>query len=550
MFPPSVNDSPGRELGLVLVGFAALTIGLTYPLAFHLGTVLYRYDTNLDGQFSVWNVAWVARTLVIDPLHVFDANIFYPHRWTLAYSETNLGAGALALPVYWATRNPYAAHNFVLLLSFVFSATGMYYLVRYLVHDRRAAVVAAICFAYCPYVFARLPHIQLLMTAGLPFSLLAFHRLADRPSAGRGVALGAIMAAQAFFCAYYAVFVMLMVAYAVVFVAVSRRRWRESRYWIAVAVAAGLAIVAVLPLVGVYVMFRSATGFSRSVETAGSFSADWRAYFASSAYAHAWILSLLHTWREVLFPGVVASAFGIGGVVAGWFRGRRASELVVLYGSLAILACWESFGPVAGLYRLTYAIAPGFSFMRAAGRFGLIVSFALAVLAAEAIARLLVRVSRPAWVAALLAIVAACELAVPLQFVRVPPPEPAYQLLATLPYGAVIEMPVYSPRFAFVREQYMLSSTIHWMPLVDAYSDYIPQDFVESAEILADFPTRDAFRQLEHDHVRYAVFHVASYGTQGDALRVRLTEFAPYLRRLYADDRIWLYEIVGFPRSP
>ena len=125
MFPPSVNDSPGRELGLVLVGFAALTIALTYPLAFHLGTVLYRYDTNLDGQFSVWNIAWVARALVIDPVHVLDANIFYPHRGTLAYSETNLGAGALAVPVYWATGNPFAAHNFVLLLSFVLSATGM-----------------------------------------------------------------------------------------------------------------------------------------------------------------------------------------------------------------------------------------------------------------------------------------------------------------------------------------------------------------------------------------------------------------------------------------
>jgi hypothetical protein len=542
-----VNNSPGRELALVLAGFAALTITLTYPLAFHLGTVLYKFNTNLDGHFSVWNIAWVARTLVIDPLHVFDANIFYPHRWTLAYSETNLGAGALAVPVYWATRNPYAAHNFVLLLSFVLSATGMYYLVRYLMNDRRAAVVAAICFAYSPYVFAHLPHIQLLMTAGLPFSLLAFHRLADRPGAGRGVALGAIMGAQAFFCAYYAVFVMLMVGYAVVFVAVSRRLWRESRYWIAVGVACGVSIVTVLPILAVYVMLRRATGFSRSVEAAGSFSADWRAYFASSAYAHAWVLNLLHTWRDVLFPGFVALALGIGGVVVGWFRGGRARELAALYGSVAMLACWESFGPSAGLYRLTYATTPGFGFMRAPGRFGLVVSFALAVLAAQGIAHLLVRVSRPTWVAALLAVVAAAELAVPLQLVRVPPPEPAYQRLATLPYGPVIEMPVYSARFAFVREQYMLSSTIHWMPLVDAYSDYIPPDFVASAEILGDFPTKEAFKQLERDHVRYAVFHVDNYGTQGDALRVRLTEFAPSLHRLYADDRIWLYEIVGVP---
>ena len=124
-----------KEFAVVVLASAALTVVMTYPLAFELGRV-GRVDKG-DGQLSIWNVAWVARTLVVDPLHVFDANIFYPHRGTLAYSENNLGAGALAIPVYWATRNPYAAHNFVMLLAFVLSATGMYYLVRYL--TRRSA---------------------------------------------------------------------------------------------------------------------------------------------------------------------------------------------------------------------------------------------------------------------------------------------------------------------------------------------------------------------------------------------------------------------------
>ena len=54
------------------------------------------------------------------------------------------------------------------------------------------AAIAAIGFAFCPFVFAHTAHIQLLMTAGLPFSLLAFHRAADRPTVGRGAALGAV----------------------------------------------------------------------------------------------------------------------------------------------------------------------------------------------------------------------------------------------------------------------------------------------------------------------------------------------------------------------
>lgn len=115
------------------LGFTALAVAVTYPLAFKLSTVA-RTD-NADGQYSIWNVAWVARTLVLDPLHVFDANIFYPHRATLAYSEANLGAGLLSLPIYWLTRNPYVAFNVTVLLSFVLSGAGTYFLVRYLVGE-------------------------------------------------------------------------------------------------------------------------------------------------------------------------------------------------------------------------------------------------------------------------------------------------------------------------------------------------------------------------------------------------------------------------------
>ncbi|MGG7380153.1 hypothetical protein ACQ7B2_15805, partial [Escherichia coli] len=82
--------------------------------------------------------------------------------------------------------------------SFVLSATGMYYLARYLVRSRVPAIVAGLTFSFTPYVIAHLLHIQLLMTAGIPFAMLAFHRLADRPTVGRGVVLGLVMAAQAF----------------------------------------------------------------------------------------------------------------------------------------------------------------------------------------------------------------------------------------------------------------------------------------------------------------------------------------------------------------
>ena len=534
-----------KELGFVLLASALLTAALTYPTAFKIGHV-GRVD-NGDGKLSIWNVAWVARTLVVDPLHVFDANIFYPHRGTLAYSENNLGAGALAIPVYWATRNPYAAHNFALLLAFILSATGTYYLVRYLTGDRRAAAISAIGFAFCPFVFAHTAHIQLLMTAGLPFSLLAFHRMADRPDAGRGAALGAAMAAQAICCGYYGVFVCLMVGFAIALVATLRGLWTDRGYWSAVAIAAVVAMLVVTPAFLPYVTLQRVGGFRRELEDATQYSAHWSDYLASSSYAHAWMLSHLSEWSEVSFPGVVTVVFGVWGA---WIAGRdRRRELLVLYGGLTLLAFWASFGPHALLYSALYRVVPMFAWLRAPARFGLIVGLGLSVLAGVAISALLRRVQRPALVTAALAIVAAGELAVPLYMPEVPPVEPVYRTLATLPRGPVIEMPFFYPEVGlFQHTKYMLASTAHWMPLVNGYSDYIPPDFYEHVMVLAAFPSRDAFKILEPDGVRYAVFHMYGYNAENrNDVLTRLKAFEQYLRPLSMDGSTRLYEIVAFP---
>jgi hypothetical protein len=95
----------------------------------------------------------------------------------------------------------------------------------------------------------------------------------------------------------------------------------------------------------------------------------------------------------------------------------------------------------------------------------------------------------------------------------------------------------------------MVASTAHWMPLVNGYSDYIPPDFYDHVNLLAPFPSRDAFRILQPGHVRYAVFHMYGYNDENRRdVVARLAEFAPYLRPLYEHEGTRLYEIVGYPK--
>jgi len=532
------------ELACVLLASALVTVALTWPLAIQLGRI-GRVD-NADGQLSIWNVAWVARAIVVSPAHIFDANIFYPHRDTLAYSESNLGAGIVAAPIYWATKNAFAAHNVAVLFAFFISGVGMYYLVSHLAGDPRGAAVAAIAYAFCPYVYARTSHIQLLMIGGLPFVLLALHRVFDRPSAGRGAALGLAMALQALFCGYYGIFAILLVGFGVLVLATTRRLWASGSLWTALGAGALVAFAIVVPAFVPYVRLQS-QGFGRSLEAAASFSANWSAYLASSSHAHAWMLSLIPRPSESLFPGVVVLACGIGG--AWTARRERRGELLWLYGGLAALALWASFGPRAHFYSALYDVVPVFTWMRAPARFGLIVTLALSVLAGVGLSRWLARTRFGTPIALTLALVTACELATTWPMRPVEPMEPVYGVLAALPPGPVIEMPFWYLEFMFPRHTYyMLQSTHHWMPLVNGYSDYIPPDFVDHVMTLAAFPSRDSLKLLEPGRVRYAIIHRYWYGDDTWATVVpRMQEFARYLKPIYKGEGTELYEIVGFP---
>jgi len=544
--PFSSGIPPVRWL-LPLFGFTTLALILLAPLSLHPAGVA-RLDG--DGQFSIWNVAWVAHALTTDPLNVWNANIFFPSRMTLAYSEANLLAGLLAAPVYAVSHNPFLALNLVLIASFVLSALAMFALVSHLTGDPRAGVVSGVAFSFCPFVFAHLAHIQLLMTAGLPLSLLCFHRLSDAPSVRRGVALGLALAAQTYACAYYGIFAVLLIGLSTLLYAVLRRERDQRAYWTAVVIAAVVSAAAVAPLALVYARFSSETGFARPLEQATLYSANPGSYLASAAYAHAWLLPLAGKWREVLFPGLVSTILGLAGSAAA-FRRPRESPVAVLYVTIGIVALWASFGPDAGLYRWLHETIPGFTFLRAPVRFGLIVQLALSVLAGIALAGLLRSRSRPAvWLTLLLAI-AVVESIKPLRFSPVPPVDPVYRTLAKLPQGGVIELPLYSRRFAFLRTKYMLASTAHWKPLVGGYSDYMPGRAITLEGVLGGFPTRESLDQLAHDGVRYAVIHPADYSAvEKEKLDTRMREFRTELRPLEQSADSALYEVLTPPPPP
>lgn len=552
------------EAAAVVAGALVLTAALTYPLVVKLDRV-GRVNTD-DGRYALWNVAWVADALIVHPATLFDANIFYPARRALAFSEANIGAGTVAVPAWGLTGNPYLAYNTVVFFAFVMGAAGAYYLVRHLSGSREAAAVGAVLFAFCPFIFARTAHIQLLMSFGLPFSLLAFHRLVARPGVLRAATLGVVLWVQALSCAYYGIFAGLIVGLGTLVFAVTRGLWRSPRYWLLIALAAAVAVGLTTPFFLPYVQVQQ-DGFARTIEEARDYSANSGAWLASSAWAHRWWLPRIEGFSEVLFPGLLTTGLGLAGLGRG--LRRRATnavaplssplpgvpvlprDVVVFYALVAVVAFWASFGPDAGLYRVLYNTVPVFSFLRAPARIGIVVPMALVVLASTVLAPWLRARRRPALWTAALVLLAALELnGAPLTGFRDAPAIPeAYRVLARLPRGAVAEFPYFYRRSDFPRHaEYMLGSTVHFQPLINGYSDHIPADWRANVVPLSSFPTRESFGILGKIGARYVLFHLRGYDRRSrERLMARLQTYGPFLRVLVQQDDVWLYEIVGWP---
>ena len=149
--------------------YSALTFLLAYPLTAHPGTQVI--SNSGDQDLTMWLLAWDTHAFTHQPLSIFDANIFYPQRHTLAYAENLIGSASIAAPMLWATGNAVLAANVVILLSCVLCGLGAFLLARKLDLGVAAAVLCGIVFGFSPPRFFRIEQIHLTTIQWLPFSL-------------------------------------------------------------------------------------------------------------------------------------------------------------------------------------------------------------------------------------------------------------------------------------------------------------------------------------------------------------------------------------------
>ena len=166
MREPAGRHRAGAWAAIVL---ALATLLFTHPMAVHLQDGMADL---WDAKLTAWILEWNFHQTFRDPLRLFDANIFHPARYALAFSENLFGAAVFGFPLYAAGVSTVAAYNTLFLLGMFLSAYGAWLLARELTGDAAASLVAAAVYAFGPWRISQIPHIQHQWGAFLPLVLL------------------------------------------------------------------------------------------------------------------------------------------------------------------------------------------------------------------------------------------------------------------------------------------------------------------------------------------------------------------------------------------
>ncbi len=491
----------------VVLLYAALTVVMTYP---QIRVIDRGVSIDIgDPLLSTWRLAWIAHQLPRDPLHLYDANIFYPEPRTLAYSDAMLVPALTAAPLVWLGVHPLLASNLLLLSGFALSGAGMFLLVWSLTRHVPAALLAGFVFAFLPYRFMHYAHLELQMAQWMPMCLWALHRTIVRGRVGDGLLTGLFLALQTLSSWYYGIFLATYLVPVTLTLLAGQTRQAILRSVRSLAAGVALAALLVAPFAVPYFEARRTVG-ERPLTEIAFYSATPQNYLA----AHD---------RNALF----------GKATAGWGAQERELFQGIAVPLIALIGLW----PPLSRARVAYAIALALAFeislglngvtfpwlhahvlpyrgLRVPARMAILVGLSLAVLVGYGVARICTRPSgrRSAALAfALLAMLVFLEYRSTLVLKEVwkQPPE-IYQHLPDPANRVVLNLPIIAPDVG-LEPIYMYFSTFRWHKLLNGYSGFSPPWYQALLDHMASFPDDSSMADLHAHDVDFVIVHGAFF---------------------------------------
>ncbi len=398
-----------REMALATIGMCALSVAMTWPA---LRDPAHAYlTTGIDPIYFMWAIAWAGHALAHVPAHVFYANAFYPAPLSLAFSDSMLGYGPIAL-LGGGPGSVVVDYNLLYVAAPALTGVGGYALGRQLGARPLGAAVAGLGLAFAPWRAAQFDHLNVLSTGQFTASLAMLargHGLSFRGGKGPWrplwVALGWLFAAWqvsiGFVVGLPFTYLLGVIALAALAWWLLRRMPRLPWRLVAAELAGGTLFCAVTAFMGAPYLAvartqADAVAQTRSLVQVRLFSPTWRTMLEPADLSGTWSwLSGQRAGRysgsleHLVLPGYVLITLAVIGLFySAWLVRWR----VTLAAGTAVVTALALGTHLAGHGEAGFVFlwrhAPGWAADRTPGRLIMFVTLGLAVLAAGALTRL------------------------------------------------------------------------------------------------------------------------------------------------------------------
>jgi hypothetical protein len=386
---PSPYLSRSEILWVIIAG-VALAVLVTWPLVLHMSS---RISPDLgDPVRTAWQVAYVGHALLHDPLHLFNANAFYPHPLSLAFSDSLLGYGPAA---FFGSGTVAALVRYNLIFLFIWSLcfVGAYLLARELGLRKLAAAAAGAAFAYAPYRVTEAGHFQVISSGGIAlalFLLLRGYRRRSRALLIAGWLVSAWQISLGFTLGLQ--FAYLLAVLAVLAAIYWLRAGRpELPRALVVITCIGMLVVGAVTIYQARPYLKISHDYptaKRTIREVKNYSSGPAAWLSASSENRVWgsltsgAREHVHSKNEdVFFPGGLILLLALIGLAAPLYTRRLRIGLAVGVVVCAVFALGLGLTGAGYPYRLLFDFAPGWNGVRVPGRIFTLATLFLALLA-------------------------------------------------------------------------------------------------------------------------------------------------------------------------
>src|SRR2546425_612307 len=300
---------------LVIFVFTLFTTLVTWPYATRWRDVVV--DTG-DPYLMPWILWWDYHQTFTDPLHLFNANVFYPLKYTLAFSEHSYGLALLLFPLFAVGLKPLTVHAFALFFAFPLTGSAAFRLGRTLTGSTAVGWITGIVFAFVPYRFNQMSQVIYAFAPWIPLLFEALVLFVRERSRKRAVWLGCAFFMSGLTTISWFNFSLIPFVLAAVILLTRYGLRREPEFWRRGAVALGAASLLLVPFFVPYFLAARLYGFRRTIDEIKANSA-WPIHWLSVENRNQlWSRMgepITEGWKFKLFPGLLPILFSLAALL-------------------------------------------------------------------------------------------------------------------------------------------------------------------------------------------------------------------------------------------